>query len=64
MIVGSVGFLKNFFEEKIKVSKIIIGYRCIYKKELIEIAKKLKVPYTIMKPSYADENYHLIEVNN
>ena len=48
----------------LKVSKIIIGYRCIYKKELIEIAKKLKVPYTIMKPSYADENYHLIEVNN
>ena len=33
-------------------------------KPITEIAKKLKVPYTIMKPSYADENYHLIEVNN
>lgn len=48
----------------LKASKLIIGYRCVYKNELIEIAKKLKVPYTIMKPSYADEDYRLIEVED
>ena len=48
----------------LNASKIIIGYRCVYKNELIAIAKKLKVPYTIMKPSYADEDYRLIEVED
>ncbi len=45
----------------IRVSKIIIGYLCVYKNELMEIAKKLNVPYTIMEPSYQDDTYRLIE---
>ena len=39
----------------------IIGYLCIYKDELIEIAKYLNVPYTIMEHSYQSDTYQLIE---
>ena len=47
-----------------KVTKIIIGYLCVFKDELIEIAKKLNVPCTIMKPSYQGNTYKLIEKDN
>ena len=45
----------------LSASKIIIGYLCEYKDELIKISKNLGIPFTIMEPSYESSNYKLIE---
>ena len=45
----------------LKATKIIIGYKCVYKNELIEIAKELGIECSIMAPSYADDTYVLKE---
>ena len=58
---GKNGINESIETFGIQVSKIIIGYLCIYKDELIEIAKYLNVPYTIMEPSYQSDTYQLIE---
>ena len=58
---GKNGINESIETFGIKVSKIIIGYLCIYKDELIEIANRLNVPYTIMEPSYQSDTYQLIE---
>ena len=61
---GKAGFNENIDNFGIKASKIIIGYLCVYKDELIKIANHLNVPYTIMEPSYHNDTYKLIEKNN
>ena len=58
---GKNGINESIETFHIKVSKIIIGYLCVYKDELIEIANSLNVPYTIMEPSYQRDTYQLIE---
>ncbi|MBR2388507.1 MAG: DUF2971 domain-containing protein [Clostridia bacterium] len=45
----------------LKISKIIIGCHCVYKKELIDIAKKLQVPVSIMEMPLNSNKYQLIE---
>lgn len=55
------GMNQNTEDFGIKTSKIIIGYLCEFKDELIEIANKLDVPYTIIEPSYETDSYKLIE---
>ena len=45
----------------IKPSKIIIGYQCAYKNELIDIAKELNIPVSIMQISLDSKKYKLIE---
>ena len=58
---GKNGINESIETFGIKVSKIIIGYLCVYKDELIEIANSLNVPYTIMEPSYQSDTYQLTE---
>lgn len=45
----------------IKPSKIIIGYQCVYKSELINIAKELKIPVSIMEIPFHSKEYKFIE---
>ena len=45
----------------LKVSKIIIGCHCKYRKELIDIAKKLDVPVSIMEIPLDSNKYKLVE---
>lgn len=47
----------------LKVSKIIIGYKCEFKSELVEIAENLNVPVTYMNPDFGNEKYSIKEVN-
>lgn len=51
----------NINDYGLEVSKIIIGYQCLYKQELIEIARVLNIPYSIMEISLKSEDYSLIE---
>ncbi len=43
------------------ISKIIVGYQCVYKNELIEIAKELNIPVSIMEISLNSKEYKLTE---
>lgn len=45
----------------LKTSKIIIGCYCKYRKELIDIAKKLEVPVSIMEIQLNSNKYQLVE---
>ena len=45
----------------LSVSRIIIGYKCAYKDELLNIARKLRVSASIMKPALNSNKYELIE---
>ena len=45
----------------LKASKIIIGYQCHYKEELINIAKMLNIPVSIMEIPLDSKEYKLVE---
>ena len=47
----------------LKITKVIMGYKCKYEHELREIAKKLKIELSVMKPDFESEEYCIKELD-
>lgn len=65
-LIDIVSAWKDSLSEKatrcgLKLSKIIVGFQCVYMDELKEIAELLNVKISIMQPNYSSNIYQLIE---